>query len=81
VRLAKGPGRPGADAALAGEGLVRVGDDLVPRLGYLRVSDMLADVRAPAGTRPAEKALRDLRRRIGAAAVRALFESIAVPLA
>jgi hypothetical protein len=42
---------------------------------------MLADVRAPAGTRPAEKALRDLRRRIGAAAVRALFESIAVPLA
>jgi hypothetical protein len=31
--------------------------------------------------RPSEKALRDLRRRIGPAPVKALFETVAVPLA
>ncbi len=51
-------------------------------LGYLRVWDKmtaaLEDLNLP---RPSEKALRDLRRRIGTAPVRALFETIAVPLA
>jgi Insertion element 4 transposase N-terminal len=51
-------------------------------MGYLRVWDKmtaaLEDLELP---RPSEKALRDLRRRIGPAAVKALFETIAVPLA
>src|SRR6266702_3773277 len=55
---------------------------LFPGLGYLRVWDKmtaaLEDLELP---RPSEKALRDLRRRIGPATVKALFETIAVPLA
>jgi hypothetical protein len=55
---------------------------LFPGLGYLRVWDKmtaaLEDLNLP---RPSEKALRDLRRRIGAAPVKALFETVAVPLA
>ena len=55
---------------------------LFPGIGYLRVWDKmtaaLEDLNLP---RPSEKALRDLRRRIGPAAVKALFETIAVPLA
>ena len=55
---------------------------LFPGIGYLRVWDKLTcaleDLDLP---RPGEKSLRDLRRRIGPAAVKALFETVAVPLA
>ena len=55
---------------------------LFPGIGYLRVWDKLTsaleDLDLP---RPWEKSLRDLRRRIGPAAVKALFETVAVPLA
>jgi len=55
---------------------------MFPRLGYLRVwSKMtagLADLDLPV---PSEKALRDLRRRLGPAPLRALFEVVAGPLA
>jgi Insertion element 4 transposase N-terminal len=55
---------------------------LFPGLGYLRVWDKLtAALEGLSLSRPSEKALRDLRRRIGAAPVKALFETIAVPLA
>jgi len=54
---------------------------LFPGVGYLRVWDKLTaaleGLRLP---RPSEKALRDLRRRVGAVPVKALFETIAVPL-
>jgi len=55
---------------------------LFPGIGYLRVRDKMTaaldDLNLP---RPSEKALRDLRRRIGPVAVKALSETIAVPLA
>ena len=55
---------------------------LFPAIGYLRVwgkmTAALEDLNLP---RPSEKALRDLRRRLGPAPVRALFEAVAVPLA
>ena len=55
---------------------------LFPGIGYLRVwgkmTAALEDLSLP---RPSEKALRDLRRRLGPAPVRALFETVAVPLA
>ena len=55
---------------------------LFPGIGYLRVWDKmtaaLEDLELP---RPSEKALRDLRRRLGPAPAKALFETIAVPLA
>ena len=55
---------------------------LFPGLGYLRVWDKLTAALEGLGlSRPSEKALRDLRRRIGAAPVKALFETITVPLA
>ncbi|MGO9780959.1 MAG: IS4 family transposase [Streptosporangiaceae bacterium] len=54
---------------------------LFPGLGYLRVWDKLTAALTALAPRPSEKALRDLRRRIGAAPVKALFETIAVPLA
>ena len=55
---------------------------LFPGIGYVRVWDkMTAALDGLNLPRPSEKALRDLRRRIGPAAVRALFETIAVPLA
>ncbi len=55
---------------------------LFPGLGYLRVWDKLSAALEGLGLpRPSEKALRDLRRRIGAAPVKVLFETIAVPLA
>ena len=53
---------------------------MFPGLGYLRVWDKLT-----AGLvgvrRPSEKALRDLRRRLGPAPLRALFEVVAGPVA
>jgi Insertion element 4 transposase N-terminal/Transposase DDE domain len=55
---------------------------LFPGLGYARVWDKLTaglvGVRTP---RPSEKALRDLRRRLGPAPLKALFEVVAGPLA
>ncbi|HWM96757.1 MAG TPA: IS4 family transposase [Streptosporangiaceae bacterium] len=55
---------------------------LFPGIGYLRVWDkMTAALEGLDLPRPSEKALRDLRRRLGPAPVKALFEAIAVPLA
>jgi len=55
---------------------------MFPRLGYLRVwgklTAGLAGLDLPC---PSEKALRDLRRRLGPAPLRALFEVVAGPLA
>jgi len=55
---------------------------MFPQLGYLRVWGKLtcglAGLSLP---RPSEKALRDLRRRIGPAPLKALFEVVAGPLA
>ena len=55
---------------------------LFPHLGYRRVFGKLT-AGLPAGlrVRPSEKALRDLRRRLGAAPLKALFAQVAGPLA
>jgi len=55
---------------------------LFPRLGYARVwGKLIAGLEGLAVPRPSEKALRDLRRRLGPAPLRALFEVVAGPLA
>ena len=55
---------------------------MFPHLGYMRVWDKLtAGLGGPAAPRPSEKALRDLRRRLGPAPLKALFEVVAGPLA
>lgn len=55
---------------------------LFPGIGYLRVWDKMTAALEPLGlARPSEKALRDLRRRRGPAPLKALFETVAVPLA
>jgi transposase IS4-like protein/DDE family transposase len=55
---------------------------LFPGIGYLRVWDkMTAALQELHLARPSEKALRDLRRRLGPAPVKLLFETIAGPLA
>ena len=55
---------------------------LFPGIGYLKVWDkMTAALDGMGLPRPSEKALRDLRRRLGPAPLKALFESVAVPLA
>ena len=55
---------------------------LFPGIGYLRVWDKLTCALEDLGLpRPGEKSLRDLRRRLGPAAVKALFDTVAVPLA
>jgi hypothetical protein len=55
---------------------------MFPHLGYLRVWGKLTAGLAGAGVpRPSEKALRDLRRRLGPAPLKALFEVVAGPLA
>jgi Insertion element 4 transposase N-terminal/Transposase DDE domain len=55
---------------------------LFPGIGYLRVWDkMTAGLDELGLDRPSEKALRDLRRRLGPAPLKALFETVAVPLA
>jgi hypothetical protein len=55
---------------------------MFPGIGYLRVwgkmTAALEDLGLP---RPSEKALRDLRRRLGPAPAKAVFETVAVPLA
>jgi hypothetical protein len=54
---------------------------LFPRLGYLRVWDKLTvGLSGLPVPRPTEKALRDLRRRLGPAPLKALFEALAGPL-
>jgi hypothetical protein len=54
---------------------------MFPQLGYLRVWGKLTAGLAGLGRpRPSEKALRDLRRRIGPAPLKALFEIVAGPL-
>ena len=55
---------------------------LFPGIGYLRVwGEMTAALEDLGLPRPSEKALRDLRRRLGPAPVKAMFETVAVPLA
>ena len=55
---------------------------LFPGIGYLTVWDKMTAALEDLGLpRPSEKALRDLRRRIGPAPAKALFETVAVPLA
>src|SRR5215470_6833416 len=55
---------------------------LFPRLGYARVWGKLTGGLDELGlARPSEKALRDLRRRLGPAPLKALFEVVAGPLA
>jgi len=55
---------------------------LFPRLGYLGVwRKLTAGLAGIAVPRPSEKSLRDLRRRLGPAPMRALFEVVAGPLA
>ncbi|WP_327119120.1 IS4 family transposase [Nocardia sp. NBC_01730] len=53
-----------------------------PSLGYERVWDkLIAGLGSLLPHRPSEKGLRDLRRRVGAAPLKALFEVVAGPLA
>jgi hypothetical protein len=55
---------------------------LFPTLGYVRVWDKLtAGLRGLCPHRPSEKSLRDLRRRLGAAPLKLLFETLAGPAA
>jgi Insertion element 4 transposase N-terminal/Transposase DDE domain len=55
---------------------------MYPRLGYARVwAKLTAGLQGLPVARPSEKALRDLRRRLGPAPIKALFEVVAGPLA
>ena len=55
---------------------------MFPRLGYARVwGKLTAGLAGLPVPRPSEKALRDLRRRLGPAPLKALFEVVAGPLA
>ncbi|MEV6537169.1 IS4 family transposase [Streptomyces sp. NPDC051639] len=55
---------------------------LFPQLGYVRVWDKLtAGLRGILHRRPSEKALREVRRRLGVAPLRLLFETLAGPVA
>ena len=55
---------------------------LFPGLGYARVwGKLTAGLAGIAVAHPSEKALRDLRRRLGPAPLKALFEVVAGPLA
>ena len=55
---------------------------MYPRLGYARVwAKLTAGLQGLPVARPSEKALRDLRRRLGPAPLKALFEVVAGPLA
>src|SRR4051794_41764132 len=55
---------------------------MFPRLGYARVwGKLTAGLAGMSVPCPSEKALRDLRRRLGPAPLKALFEVVAGPLA
>lgn len=55
---------------------------LFPSLGYMRVwGKLTAGLHGLALHRPSEKALRDLRRRLGPAPLKALFEAVSGPVA
>src|SRR5450755_1669468 len=55
---------------------------LFPRLGYVRVwGKLTAGLAGLPVAHPSEKGLRDLRRRLGPAPLKALFEVVAGPLA
>ncbi|GGW09086.1 hypothetical protein GCM10010264_37890 [Streptomyces globisporus] len=55
---------------------------LFPQLGYAKVwNKLVAGLTGLPVVTPSEKALRDLRRRLGAALLEALFEVVAGPLA
>jgi hypothetical protein len=55
---------------------------LFPRLGYAKVwGKLVAGLHGLAVPTPSDKALRDLRRRLGAAPLKALFEVVAGPVA
>src|SRR2546425_9254321 len=55
---------------------------MYPRLGYARVwGKLTAGLAGLLVPRPSEKALRDLRRRLGPAPLKALFEVVTGPLA
>jgi Insertion element 4 transposase N-terminal len=55
---------------------------LFPGIGYVRVrGKMTAALEGLGLPRPSGKAPRDLRRRLGPAPVKAMFETVAVPLA
>src|SRR5437763_7865685 len=55
---------------------------LFPGIGYLKVWDKMTAALEDLGLpRPSEKALRDLRRRLGPAPVKAMFETVTAPLA
>jgi hypothetical protein len=72
-RLRELPSRAGACFVLA------LG--MFPQLGYLRVwGKLTAGLAGLSLPRPSEKALRDLRRRIGPAPLQALFAIVAGPL-
>jgi hypothetical protein len=72
-RLRELPSRAGAYFVLA------LG--MFPQLGYLRVwGKLTAGLAGLSLPRPSEKALRDLRRRIGPAPLQALFAIVAGPL-
>jgi hypothetical protein len=53
---------------------------LFPQVGLLGVWDALVAALPPVVARPSEKALRDVRRRVGAEPVRALFDTVSGPL-
>jgi hypothetical protein len=73
-RLRKLPSRAGVYFVLA--------MTLFPGIGYLKVWDKMTAALEDLGlARPSEKALRDLRHRLGPAPLKALFEAVAVPLA
>src|SRR6267154_1132484 len=78
------PGRLGDLPSRAGVYVV-LALGLFPRLGYARVwAKLTAGLEGLDGlavARPSEKALRDLRRRLGPAPLKALFEVLAGPLA
>ena len=74
------PGAAAARAALAGRAVLRAGDVLVSRTGYLGVWAKLTAALDGLGLAvPSPRALRDLRRRLGAAPLKALFEMLAGP--
>ena len=75
-----GAGKAAADDAGAGGGVLRVAMCLF-RAGYLGMWEKLTGaLGGPGMEAPSEKALREVRRRIGVEPLKALFETLAGPL-